>query len=129
MKRFMIGAILAVALALAGCSHHNAASSPSTITPAQLAQRLAANGLCTDYAVDTSPQLGTREQGDCTINGESAWIATTPQGVSGADWMKQWQQALQLAGGVYIVGDRWVISVQTQDTANRVQQVLGGTIQ
>jgi hypothetical protein len=91
------------------------------VTPVtDLASRLG----CSGFTQGTQIELFVREQGDCQFDGATVTLHTFTTGDAAASWL----QVAQNFGGIYVVGDRWAISVDTQDKANAVRAKLGGDI-
>jgi hypothetical protein len=64
-----------------------------------------------------------REEGNCTRvrDGSSVDIASFAS-------QDNWLRVAQGFGGIYVVGQLWIASVDTQADAQAVQSAIGGTI-
>jgi hypothetical protein len=72
---------------------------------------------------DGQNQLGTREDGNCSIGGERVNVVTFPADVPATKWV---ESAQQIGGGIYVAGDTWAVGTETQATADKVKAALGG---
>jgi hypothetical protein len=120
MTRITGTAVAAVAaLALAGCGSAKPAASPH---PADLAHRIP--GFYTYTAIEAT--MFAREEGNCTLvrDGSSVDIAS----FASQDNQHNWLRVAQGFGGIYVVGQLWIASVDTQADAQAVQSAIGGTI-
>lgn len=110
-------AALAVTLALTACSSGGGTSYSS-------GQDVAAAIDCTDYQ-GGSQELYVADGGTCTLGSNTAVIVDT---FSSQDNATKYADAAKSAGGVYILGDKWVVGVSSQDEAQSVMDKIGGKI-
>jgi hypothetical protein len=111
----------ALLLTVAACGGDEKAPAPSAgHTLASLASAVGCGGL----EHDKDPQLFVREQGSCTIAAHQVKLYTFGDTGSRDSWLK----VAQGFGGVYVVGERWVVSVDEQETAELVRGLVGGDI-
>ncbi|WP_395293728.1 hypothetical protein ACF9IK_09035 [Kitasatospora hibisci] len=81
-----------------------------------LAKRI---GCTADITADTADL----RQGLCNLGEDEVWIATFP--TAGAQTV--WTSGAEEYGGLYLVGDRWVV-VLSDTTADFLHQKLGGVV-
>ena len=69
-------------------------------------------------------ELGAREQGECEMLRGNLAIRTYNTNTARDSAVKIGQEF----GGIYVVGDRWVVGVDDDATATRVREALGGEV-
>lgn len=120
--RRTIAALAAVAT-LGACSGGGSTDSGGSDAPQP--QALADKIGCDSFEAETEQlELGSREQGFCDLGDETLTIHTyksnEPRDTA--------QKIAEEFGGIAVVGDRFVVRVDTQATAERVQAAVGGDI-
>ena len=121
MRLRLVPLLLLTAVACGG----GAGKTRSYSTAQRLADVLASAVGCNDFALDSSGELFTREQGSCTTRqGEELTIRTFATDEAEANWSK----AAAQFGGIDVSGPRWVVTPEKQTTAEQIAAVLGGTV-
>lgn len=105
------------ALLLAGCGGGADAAESRTL------EQLAADIGCTKVD-DGGEQALTRESGSCKLDGEDIYLQTFADG----DQQDEWRAMADAAGGVFVVGDQWVVQTFDQETADAVAAKVGGEV-
>lgn len=118
---------LLITAALAGCGGggggDDASGSGGSGAAASL-QDIATKAGCSSITAD-SEELYVREGGTCTAGDDELSVYT----FNDAAAQQSWLEVAKGFGGVYVVGDRWVVSAPDADAAQRVQQKAGGEVQ
>jgi hypothetical protein len=79
---------------------------------------------CTGFDRSGQTELYVREQISCALGGSQITVYTFNDRAS----QQQWLDVARGFGGVYVIGDRWVVSTDDQATAQAVKGKLGGEI-
>jgi hypothetical protein len=114
-----------VALVIAGCG---SGSSASFKTPEDVLAKIPG---CTNIQPDTGPQFMNRESADCDFGGTADDpVSLTAVTFTDSGQQKQWMDLANKigGGGLYVVGDKWLVQTDTSDQAHKVQQAVGGTV-
>ncbi|WP_188186743.1 hypothetical protein [Nonomuraea sp. SYSU D8015] len=124
---------IAAALALTGCGVHAEAHSgperagsaagaggtaPKTYTVEQLAAAVGCTAKITLKALDY-------RQGECTSDG-IPYVFLDFQTAKG---QREWLDYAQMYGGLYLVGDRWVLSAKSKEFMQELSKKFGGTVE
>ncbi|MEU3724090.1 hypothetical protein [Streptomyces sp. NPDC031705] len=72
-----------------------------------------------------SMQADELRQGACAT-GQGAYRMTTFAAEQG---LRSWLAETRVYGGVYLVGDRWVVTAQSADALTALRERLGGTLE
>lgn len=115
-------ALLAAAV-LGGCSSGGDSAAASSSGPPAL-QDIATKAGCGAITED-SEELYVREGGTCSAGGDELRVYTFSDGKSRDAWL----QVAKGFGGVFVVGDRWVVSVDDQAAGDAVKARAGGEVQ
>ncbi|MGP3912511.1 hypothetical protein [Nonomuraea sp. 10N515B] len=112
-----------LAIALTGCSEQVEADSgrkpaPRTYTVQQLASVIGCTAKITVKALDY-------RQGECTSDG----IAYVFLDFDTAEGQREWLDYAEMYGGVYLAGDRWVLSAKSKSFMQELSKKLGGTVE
>ncbi len=107
-------------LAVGGCG----GGGPSYSTPQEVIAALAADGVRCTGVEREDPQLFVREQAECTIGDEGLDVYT----FGSDDAQRSWLDTATKFGGVYVVGDGWIVMPERQETARAIQGAIGGTL-
>jgi hypothetical protein len=67
-------------------------------------------------------QLFTHEDGRCSIGDEDVNVVT----FDGPSQRDQYLEAAEQSGGIYVTGETWAVRTETQATADKVKDALGG---
>jgi hypothetical protein len=111
-----IGLVVSV-LVLAGCSSH--ASSPDRSDYSSLSVLCTAMGAT--FAEESGEhELFTSDEGYCGST-SVAWF-------SSSKLLNSWLEVAEAFGGVYVVGDRWALTLDSPTAARQVQARVGGTV-
>lgn len=104
-------------VALTACGGDNTPPSPGV-----LATKIG----CTDVEASTGSQmeLGAREEVTCSLGDERLTILT----YASNEPRDTAQEIAANFGGITVLGDRFAVRVDTQATAERVQEAVGGEI-
>ncbi len=131
--RRMLG-LLALAVCMAGCGRGDGMDSDTAgdqlLTVEAVVDELGQVGVtCSDLKLsgqgsEGQPQLFAREDGRCWIGDEVVKVVT----FDGASQREQYLQAAKQFGGIYVSGEGWAIGTETQATADKVKDALGGEI-
>lgn len=98
--------------------------SPSDSGPLAIAD-LAAQAGCTSHTVDPEPQLYVREQATCTGGpADAKTIYTFAETQQRDDWL----EIAKGFGGIYLVGDGWIVDTGTAEVAEATKAVAGGEV-
>ena len=115
--------VLLLTAAIAGCSAsgHKPAAAPRGFR--DLAALCTAMGAGT-FVEDVTPhELGTADEGNCDRDPTTiVYLFASPQAVA------SWYGVAKIAGGTYLVGDRWAISPDDASKARVYQAKVGGTV-
>ena len=115
--------LVAVALALAACGGADGGAE-SYQTLDDLVQAMKDGGVeCTGLDADSQGNL-IREGGSCEVGSEQVAVYTFGSDESLDNWFK----VANAFGGIHVVGDRWVVSPEKQDTAEDIQEAIGGEV-
>ncbi|MFF4370891.1 hypothetical protein [Streptomyces sp. NPDC001594] len=128
-----LGAVLCAALAAGACaaaparpgSAHAAHAAPAASTaPAAAAtvEQLASALGCT---AELGIQAEELRQGSCET-GQGAYRMTT---FAAAQGLRSWLAEAEPYGGVYLVGDRWVVTAPTEDALAGLRERFGGSVE
>jgi len=119
-KLATIGAVAMLLLAACGGGSASGAKSTTYKTGAELADAIG----CTAYQSGSS-EMYVADGGTCTLGRNDAVIVDTFSSSSNRD---SYVQVAKSTGGVYVVGDGWVVGVGSQDEADQVKGKVGGKI-
>ncbi|GAA0284959.1 hypothetical protein GCM10010302_23980 [Streptomyces polychromogenes] len=126
----VLGAVLAAGACAAsghpGSAHaahaaHAQGTAPATSAPATVEQLAAALG-CT---AELGTQAEELRQGACET-GQGAYRMTTFAAEAG---LRSWLTEAEPYGGVYLVGDRWVVTGPSADALAGLRGRLGGSVE
>ena len=128
----LAGLALALGLSLAACGGSDDApaagggsaapsAAPADSTPGDLASRLNCDG----FKKDEEATMFAAEEGTCELDGVTVYISTFTQD----DAQKNWLQIAKAGGGVYVVGQRWIVWTDTRPPAEKIQKIIGGGIE
>jgi len=116
MRTPMLGLVI---LLLVGCSSH--ATNPDRSgygSPRELCTAMGAT-----FAEETDGHaLFTSDEGYCGDSATVSWF-------SSSKLRDSWLEAALAFGGVYVVGDRWALTLDSPAAARQVQARVGGTIE
>ncbi|MEU9037489.1 hypothetical protein AB0D45_21670 [Streptomyces sp. NPDC048352] len=76
-------------------------------------------------SAEVSMQADELRQGACAT-GQGAYRMTTFAAEQG---LRSWLAETRVYGGVYLVGDRWVVTAQSADALTALRERLGGTLE
>jgi hypothetical protein len=117
MRTPMLGLVVSV-LILAGCSSH--ASTPDR--SGYSSPRALCTAMGATFAEETDEHtLFTSDEGYCGDAATVSWFASSKLRDS-------WLEAALAFGGVYVVGDRWALTLDSPTAARQVQARVGGTV-
>jgi hypothetical protein len=117
--------IAAAALAtLAACSSGGGSSPSSTSSSFATPQDIASRLDCTSPV--KSDEIMVREAITCDYGSDTLEIVTFNDNGQRDSWKKI---ASGVGGGVYVVGDKWLVSADSTATATNVQRTVGGKVQ
>lgn len=116
--------VLAVAVVLALAGAAALFFWPTTAGPAPRVADVAARIGCSTSKLYPTTELYARESGSCGIAARTYRITVFADN----DLRDQWLQVASQFGGSRVVGDRYAVSVDGVDEANRLAGVLGGTV-
>jgi len=117
MRTPMLGLVVSV-LILAGCSSH-ASTNPDRSGYGSLSELCTAMGAPFEEEPD-GHALFTADEGYCgSIS--VAWF-------SSSKLRDSWLEVAEAFGGVYVVGDRWAVTLDSPVVARQVQARLGGMV-
>ena len=132
--RRMLGLITLAVCMLTGCGRSDAMDSDPAgdqlLTVEAVVDELSQVGVtCRDLKLsgqgsEGQPQLFAHEHGHCWIGDEDVNVAT----FDGSSQREQYLQAAKQFGAVYVTGEGWAIGTETQATAEKVKDALGGEI-
>ncbi|MER5432140.1 hypothetical protein [Streptomyces sp. NPDC002588] len=132
--RRLLGApvyVAAAALLLAGCGGGDDDAKPAAATksaaPSARPMTLEALGKavgCTTKPKEAGKTLDYR-QGLCD-SADAKYVLVT---FDTADGQSGWLDTAQMYGGVYLVGNRWVLSADPRSAMEKARAELGGTIE
>ncbi|RZS89692.1 hypothetical protein EV189_1463 [Motilibacter rhizosphaerae] len=114
-RRWSLAALLLVAACSSG---GGAGAGPS---PAALAQEA---GCATSTPAEGDLELYVRAEADCAAGGEELAFRTFANNGNRDDWLN----AARSFGGVFVVGDRWAVNVDSRSLADRIAAATGGTV-
>ena len=117
----MKGLICITALVIvAGCSSGHKASGSGFRDLAALCTAMGAG----QFTEDPTPhELGTADEGNCGGDPTTiVYLFASPRAV------QSWYGVARIAGGTYVVGDRWAISPDDAGKARAYQAKVGGQI-
>ncbi|MEU8438653.1 hypothetical protein AB0F18_38360 [Streptomyces sp. NPDC029216] len=101
---------------------HGAPASPTASSAPATVEQIAA-------ALGCTAELGTQaeelRQGSCET-GQGAYRMTT---FTADEGLRSWLAEAQPYGGVYLVGDRWVVTAPSADALSGLRERLGGSIE
>lgn len=116
MRRTLVGVALVLLVACGGDSE------PETVQ--SLAEKLGCTRTLVIEDDDKQRELGAREEGACQLGAESVTVlvynTNTARDTS--------NKIAKEFGGIAVLGDRWTVRVDSQATAERVREKLGGKI-
>lgn len=116
VKRLAV--VLVLAPVLAGCGGGSSSSS-SFKTPQEIASKLG----CT--SPEPATEVMAREGIDCSYDGSTLEIVTFNDNGQRDGWAKI---AKKLGGGVYVVGDKWLVDADSTAQAEKIAGVVGGKV-
>lgn len=117
MKRLLVGTVLLLTLSACG----SGGSSGNTYSSGgDLASAIG----CSGYE-GGSQELYVADGGTCTLDSNDAVIVDT---FSSQDNATKYADAAKSAGGVYVIGNKWVVGVDSNDQAQAVIGKIGGKI-
>jgi hypothetical protein len=124
MNRTMLTAItLLTVTAVAACTGSADGPVPDAVTYGSGAALADALG-CADYQ-GGSQEMFVADGGLCAIGSNHTVIVDT---FASQDDAIHYADIAKTVAGVYVVGDRWVVGVDTQDEAEKVIRTLGGSL-
>jgi hypothetical protein len=122
----------AVALLVAGCatgtagphSGHAAPPPAAEVKPAQFltVEQLAASLSCDP---DISLAVADYRRATCEARGERFQILDFATTKGQRDWL----EGAEMYGGIFLVGDRWVLGCDDKEHLESLRTTLGGTVQ
>jgi hypothetical protein len=128
-------------LLMAGCGDDTepaakSSTAPTTSKPATTSAPAASSKPGKVYTVEQlaaqlgcTPKLQGKSKGfrqaNCTVDGDSIVLLDFET----ADGQRDWLEYATLYGGVYLVGERWLLSGKSEEYMAGLQKTLGGTIQ
>ena len=122
----VITAALAVGLAGCGGSGNTGSAAKVDYGSAQsILNALDANGFTCVNWQQNKGVIGAREDWDCTYNGDTVSVTTFQSKAQKEDVKKAFAS---LQSGINVEGDTWMVNVPTQDEAEQVHKILGGTV-
>jgi hypothetical protein len=132
--RRMLGWMTLAVLMLTGCGGSDGVESDTAgeqlLTVAAVVDELGYGGVtCSDLKMsgqgsEGQSQLFTHEDGRCSIGDEDVNVVT----FDGSSQRDQYLEAAKHLGGIYVTGETWAVGTETQATANKVKDALGGEI-
>ncbi|MFE7185255.1 hypothetical protein [Streptomyces erythrochromogenes] len=111
-------------LLCAGCAGHAATpvAAEAAATPGTTIEQIATAIGCTP---EVSVEADELRQGGCGT-GQGAYRMATFAAQKG---LRAWLDEARAYGGVYLVGDRWVVTTQSADALNALRERLGGSVE
>ncbi|WP_405977540.1 hypothetical protein [Streptomyces sp. NBC_00158] len=104
--------------AAAHAAHAGGSPAGRTATVEELASALG----CT---AELSTQADELRQGACET-GQGAYRLTT---FAAEEGLRSWLAETRVYGGVYLVGNRWVVTAQSPEALTSLRERLGGTVE
>ncbi|MFJ3876497.1 hypothetical protein ACIPW5_03440 [Streptomyces sp. NPDC090077] len=104
--------------ATAHAAHAGAAPAGKATTVEELASALG----CTAESVTEADEL---RQGACST-GQGAYRLTT---FTAEEGLRSWLAETRTYGGVYLVGDRWVVTAPSAEALTALRERMGGTVE
>ncbi|MFF2192092.1 hypothetical protein [Streptomyces sp. NPDC058157] len=136
-RAYALGAVLCTALAAGACgaaparqdaalaahAAHAAPAPPSASASASATVEQLASALgCT---AELGTQAEELRQGSCET-GQGAYRMTTFAATAG---LRSWLAEAEPYGGVYLVGDRWVVTAPSEDALAGLRERFGGSVE
>ncbi|MGE7384519.1 hypothetical protein ACQKM2_03305 [Streptomyces sp. NPDC004126] len=104
--------------AAAHAAHAGRGPAAGTATVEELASALG----CTAESITEADEL---RQGACTT-GQGAYRLTT---FAAEEGLRSWLAETRVYGGVYLVGNRWVVTAPSPEALTALRERLGGTLE
>ncbi|MER7731799.1 hypothetical protein ABTX80_13035 [Streptomyces erythrochromogenes] len=108
----------------AGCAGHAATpvAAEAAAPPGTSIEQIATTIGCTP---EVSVEADELRQGGCETGQGSYRMAT----FAAQKGLRAWLDEARAYGGVYLVGDRWVVTTQSADALNALRERLGGSVE
>ncbi|MFE5674951.1 hypothetical protein ACFQ7B_29915 [Streptomyces erythrochromogenes] len=119
-----VAAACVTVLLCGGCAGHAATpvAAEAAATPGTSIEQIATTIGCTP---EVSVEADELRQGGCET-GQGAYRMATFAAQKG---LRAWLDEARAYGGVYLVGDRWVVTTQSADALNALRERLGGSVE
>ncbi|WKV70761.1 hypothetical protein AW27_004040 [Streptomyces sp. PCS3-D2] len=118
-----VAAVCVTVLLSGGCAGHAAVpASAEAGTPGTSIEEIAKAIGCT---AEVSVEAEELRQGGCET-GQGAYRMAT---FAARDGARAWLDEARAYGGIYLVGDRWVVTTQSADALNALRERLGGSVE
>ncbi|THA82184.1 hypothetical protein [Streptomyces sp. A0592] len=119
-----VAAVCVTVLLSGGCAGHAATpvAAEAAATPGTSIEQIATTIGCTP---EVSVEADELRQGGCET-GQGAYRMATFAAQKG---LRAWLDEARAYGGIYLVGDRWVVTTQSADALNALRERLGGSVE